>query len=190
MALGVTNIRQNLAKLQPNEKVEQVYKTHTAGLRAQTMTFVTEPGLYKLMFWCRASKTEGTPAARFVNWVVYDVLPSIRKTGQYQLDQRIQELEARVNEQNAEMNNQADELTELEDRFSFSPFKTLFPELGLVWFGNWKETMPLADQQRVWLAWRRLKQDEVVFQPNGDTSSNYESTLPLAEFVAYVQNFV
>lgn len=45
---------------------------------AQEMTVVSEPGLYKLIM------TSRKPAAkRFDRWVRHDVLPAIRKTGNY-----------------------------------------------------------------------------------------------------------
>lgn len=67
--------------------------------------FLTESGVYKLIFKSRKAEAE-----RFQDWVTDEVLPSIRKTGGYQLpqmskelraiimqDQKIQEVEKRVN---------------------------------------------------------------------------------------------
>src|ERR1700747_1903419 len=42
------------------------------------MSLVNEPGLYRLIF--RSKKPE---AERFQDWICRDVLPSIRRTGQY-----------------------------------------------------------------------------------------------------------
>lgn len=59
-----------------------VYSTDPARLA----TFVNEPGLYKVILQSRK------PAAlRLFDWITHDVLPSIRKTGQYSLnrDQQI-----------------------------------------------------------------------------------------------------
>lgn len=44
----------------------------------QQITFVSEPNLYRVIF--RSNKKE---AVKFQNWVFDEVLPSIRKTGQY-----------------------------------------------------------------------------------------------------------
>lgn len=46
--------------------------------RKQTATFISEPNLYRVIF--RSNKAE---AVKFQNWVFDEVLPSIRKTGQY-----------------------------------------------------------------------------------------------------------
>lgn len=46
--------------------------------RTQSTSFVTESGLYALIF---GSKLEG--AKEFKRWVTSEVLPSIRKTGAY-----------------------------------------------------------------------------------------------------------
>ena len=46
--------------------------------RTQTLNFISEPNLYKLIFQSRKAEAE-----RFANWVTSEVLPSIRKTGAY-----------------------------------------------------------------------------------------------------------
>lgn len=46
--------------------------------RKQSATFVNEPELYQIIFQSRKPE-----AKRFKKWVKYEVLPSIRKTGQY-----------------------------------------------------------------------------------------------------------
>ncbi|HWJ68868.1 MAG TPA: BRO family protein [Sphingobium sp.] len=50
--------------------------------RGSVMTFISEPGLYKLI--ARSNKPE---AKLFDRWVRHDVLPSIRKTGGYLLNE-------------------------------------------------------------------------------------------------------
>jgi prophage antirepressor-like protein len=49
----------------------------------QTLLIVSEPGLYTLVLRSRDAVKEGTAAYRFHVWVVDEVLPSIRRTGQY-----------------------------------------------------------------------------------------------------------
>lgn len=53
----------------------------TPGGEQEVLT-VNEPGLYRLIFKCRKKV-----AKRFQRWVFHDVLPSIRKTGKYELAQ-------------------------------------------------------------------------------------------------------
>jgi len=51
------------------------------GLRSNTpLTTISEPAVYKLAF--RSNKPE---ADRFTNWIASEVIPAIRKTGQYQV---------------------------------------------------------------------------------------------------------
>lgn len=50
----------------------------------QSLTTISEAGLYKLAFRCQASEA----ADRFTNWVAEEVLPSIRKTGRYEVKRR------------------------------------------------------------------------------------------------------
>ena len=75
--LEMENIRVQLGKIDESWKV--VKKTYTPG-GAQNMTYLREPGLYWLVM--RSSKPE---AKCFQKWIVEDVIPSIRKTGQYTL---------------------------------------------------------------------------------------------------------
>ena len=76
-ALGYSNSRQALAKLDDDEK--GVRKIDTLG-GDQEMAIVNESGLYTLIL--RSNKPE---AKRFKKWVTSEVLPSIRKTGTYAL---------------------------------------------------------------------------------------------------------
>lgn len=55
-------------------------KTH-GGIRPSTkLTLISEPAVYKLAF--RSNKPE---ADRFTNWIASEVIPAIRRTGQYQV---------------------------------------------------------------------------------------------------------
>lgn len=51
----------------------------------QSLTAISEAGLYKLAFRCQVSNDA---ADRFTNWVAEEVLPSIRKTGRYEVKRR------------------------------------------------------------------------------------------------------
>lgn len=75
--------------------------------RLQKAYFINESNLYKVIFQSRKPEAEA-----FTEWVTSEVLPSIRKTGQYisnttilQLEKRIQELE----QANKPFNNFSDE---------------------------------------------------------------------------------
>lgn len=47
----------------------------------QNLTVISEAGMYKLAFRCQSSAM----ADKFTNWVASEILPSIRKTGRYEL---------------------------------------------------------------------------------------------------------
>ena len=55
--------------------------THTLGGRQKT-TIINEPGLYSVVL--RSNKPQ---AKNFKRWIVHEVLPSIRKTGAYRVNQ-------------------------------------------------------------------------------------------------------
>jgi prophage antirepressor-like protein len=55
-------------------------KNHTGKGGAQYRLYVNEPGLYRLIFQSRKPEAE-----RFKRWIFHEVLPSIRKTGRYDL---------------------------------------------------------------------------------------------------------
>lgn len=75
LILDIQNIRQNLAKLDEDEK--GVCSIDTLGGK-QDMAIVSESGMYALVLSSR--KPEAKP---FRKWVTSEVLPSIRKTGSY-----------------------------------------------------------------------------------------------------------
>ena len=75
VVLDIQNIRQNLSELDDDEK--GVCTTYTPG-GAQEPKTVSESGLYALVF--RSRKPE---AKAFSKWVRSEVLPALRKTGNY-----------------------------------------------------------------------------------------------------------
>jgi len=85
-ALGIVNHRDKVARLDEDEKLTSVEPT---GRGTRMMLFVTEPGLYSIILTCRESTISGTAAHAFRRWVTHEVLPSIRKNGRYQLEQRL-----------------------------------------------------------------------------------------------------
>lgn len=78
-ALNLENVNRALSKLDDDEKLK--LKILTSG-QNRNMMCVNESGLYNLIF--RSNKPEAKP---FKRWVTHDVLPSIRKTGSYSVEQ-------------------------------------------------------------------------------------------------------
>lgn len=76
-ALGYANSRKAVADHVSEDDVTFRYTIDNLG-RTQSASFVTESGLYSLIF---GSKLESAKA--FKKWVTSDVLPSIRKNGSY-----------------------------------------------------------------------------------------------------------
>lgn len=77
--LGLDNNRQAVSNLDDDEKITvSISDGNPRAGQPHQLTFVNEPGLYSLVF--RSRKPE---AREFKRWVTHEVLPSIRKTGQY-----------------------------------------------------------------------------------------------------------
>ncbi len=92
-ALAIENYRDALARLEEDERGSVLVDTLGG---KQAMATVNEPGLYSLIL--RSRKPE---AKKFKRWITHEVIPSIRKTGQYTNPQA---------EQNAGANIQIDEI--------------------------------------------------------------------------------
>lgn len=72
--------------------------SHTAG-GPQLMTYINEPNLYKCIFSSRKPE-----AIAFQNWVCYDILPTIRSTGAFNIHQandKLKEENEKLKEENA-----------------------------------------------------------------------------------------
>lgn len=76
-ALGLSDTSKACERLDYDEKGTNTIRT-LGGM--QEMTIVSEPGLYSLVL--RSNKPE---AKAFKRWITHDVIPSIRKTGAYQI---------------------------------------------------------------------------------------------------------
>lgn len=82
--LGINNARDAVTRLDEDEK--GVGNTDTLGGK-QAITLINESGLYHLSFKSRK------PAAKaFRKWVTSEVLPAIRKTGQYVVEDKAPEV--------------------------------------------------------------------------------------------------
>lgn len=79
--LGIVNSRDALSRLEDDEKGVGI--TDTLGGK-QEMNIVNESGLYNLIFQSRKPE-----AKKFRKWVTSEVLPSIRKTGKYDIRKSI-----------------------------------------------------------------------------------------------------
>lgn len=88
-ALGYANTRDAIARHVDEEDVVKHDTLTTQGI--QKMLFINESGVYALIFGSKLSE-----AKKFKRWVTNEVLPSIRKTGGYNVDQSYQQLAERV----------------------------------------------------------------------------------------------
>ena len=80
--LEIKNIRTSIAKFEDWKK-EDVHNVYTPSGN-QTMTALTESGLYSLVF-----KSKKQVAKDFEKWILTEVLPTIRKTGKYNIQDTI-----------------------------------------------------------------------------------------------------
>lgn len=81
--LGFNNIRQSIKDYDNTEK-DAVTTSDNIG-RKQSITFLTEKGLYKVLF-----KSRKPIAEKFQNWVC-DVIKEIRLTGKYDLEKQLED---------------------------------------------------------------------------------------------------
>lgn len=87
-ALGYVKARNAIAShVEDDDKRDAPIQGDLGG--TQLMTIINESGLYALIF---GSKLES--AKRFKHWVTSEVLPSIRKTGKYQMENLSTEMKA------------------------------------------------------------------------------------------------
>lgn len=97
--LGLGNVSQAIGRLDEDEftLISNEGSTDEKGvasiytLGGRPINIVSEPGLYSLVLGSRKPE-----AKRFKRWVTHEVLPSIRKTGQYAVPQRSSEYKGRV----------------------------------------------------------------------------------------------
>ena len=86
-ALGLTNPTKSVSALDEDEKQlfsgDSNFKLGSAAKAAQSLIILNESGLYTLILRCRDAVKQGTTAWRFRKWVTNEVLPAIRKSGEY-----------------------------------------------------------------------------------------------------------
>jgi len=87
-ALNLSNPSMAVSGLDDDEKrvsSDPQLNLGSAGSGAQSLILVNESGLYTMILRCRNATKPGTVPHRFRKWVTFEVLPSIRKTGSYQI---------------------------------------------------------------------------------------------------------
>jgi hypothetical protein len=89
--LKISNVSDALLKLDDDEKATIGLTDSQAGNGAQSISIISESGMYTLILRCRDAVKKGSIPHRFRKWVTAEVLPQIRKTGSYSkttVDQR------------------------------------------------------------------------------------------------------
>ena len=85
--LELTNVGQAVSGLDADEKETISIVINDGNSRGSPKRIIiSEPGLYKLI-----QKSRKPEAKRFDRWVRHEVLPSIRKTGSYSVQPKIEE---------------------------------------------------------------------------------------------------
>lgn len=82
--LNIANSRDALLKLDEDEKTTVGLTDSQAGNGAQSISIISESGMYTLILRCRDAVKKGSVPHRFRKWVTAEVLPAIRKTGKYE----------------------------------------------------------------------------------------------------------
>ena len=96
LILEISNIRSTIKDFDETEK-DDVVVTDSIG-RQQKVTFLTEKGLYGVLFMSRK------PIAKeFKGWV-FEVIKEIRLTGEYKLNKENEELKQQLEEKDKETN--------------------------------------------------------------------------------------
>ena len=86
--LGISNPSKAILNLDEDEKMvssDSNLKLGSAGNGAQSLSLVSESGMYTLILRCRDAVKKGSVPHRFRKWVTAEVLPQIRRTGKYQV---------------------------------------------------------------------------------------------------------
>ena len=82
--LKISNVSDALLKLDDDEKATIGLTDSQAGNGAQSISIISESGMYTLILRCRDAVKKGSIPHRFRKWVTAEVLPTIRKTGKYE----------------------------------------------------------------------------------------------------------
>ena len=82
--LKISNVSDALLKLDDDEKATIGLTDSQVGKGAQSISIISESGMYTLILRCRDAVKKGSVPHRFRKWVTAEVLPAIRKTGKYE----------------------------------------------------------------------------------------------------------
>ena len=107
VVLDMVNIRATIVDFDDSEK--RAVNTVDGTGRLQDITFLTEKGLYKVLF-----RSRKPIAQKFQNWVC-DVIKEIRVTGIYNMQKEIDKKQEELEEKQEELEKTKDEMASLED---------------------------------------------------------------------------
>jgi len=107
VVLDISNIRTSIADFDDSEK-RAVHTMDGTG-RLQDITFLTEKGLYKVLF-----RSRKPIAQKFQNWVC-EVVKEIRVTGIYNMQKEIDKKQEELEEKQEELEQTKGEMASLED---------------------------------------------------------------------------
>ena len=115
-SLGITNYKHKTKLLQDHHKLGV---TQVDSGQRRNMTFISEPGLYRVIFSCRESNIPGTAPYCFTSWVTETVLPKLRRNGRFALEEEIRTLKS-------ERGRRLWIVVRLLDKFSFNVRRKYF----------------------------------------------------------------
>ncbi len=95
-ALNIKNVTQAIERLDDDERAMfniGLKNQNLIDCRVQEINIINESGLFTLILRCRDAVNKGTIPYRFRKWVTSEVLPSIRKTGRYEIQSQIPQTE-------------------------------------------------------------------------------------------------
>lgn len=115
--LGYSNTRKAISDhVDEEDKIDGVTIRDSIG-RKQMPTFINESGVYSLVFGSKLPQ-----AKEFKRWVTKEVLPTLRKTGSYQMPKTTREKILLLLESQEETNTRIDELeNKVEQKFDEMP---------------------------------------------------------------------
>lgn len=88
LGLKESSIKQYISQMDDDERIDLKNISGNGSINLKFMEdsqryWIKEPGLYQLIF-----KSRKPEAQRFVKWVTHEVLPQLRKTGSYELENK------------------------------------------------------------------------------------------------------
>lgn len=129
--LDIKNVRDNVSKMNGNQALRltnsAVGKADIRKLNNAGENFLTESGVYKLVF-----KSHKPNAEKFTDWIADDVLPTLRKTGKYEMPKT-----KHSNERLASVNNAVKILTPIlekagcNNKIQLLTVKSLYEKAGV-----------------------------------------------------------